>query len=55
MGAEWRVLMFFRRQPSDSKGRGERTRLYSVDLTGYNLREVVTPGDASDGESSLLQ
>ena len=51
-----RVLMFFRQQPSDSKGRGGRTRLYSVDLTGYNLREVVTPSDASDPAwSSLLQ
>ena len=51
-----RVLMFFRQQPSDSKERGGRTRLYSVDLTGYNLREVVTPGDASDPAwSSLLQ
>ena len=51
-----RVLMFFRQQPSNSKGGGGRTRLYSVDLTGYNLREVVTPGDASDPAwSSLLQ
>ncbi len=51
-----RVLMFFRQQPSDQQGRGGRTRLYSVDLTGYNLREVVTPGDASDPAwSSLLQ
>jgi TolB protein len=51
-----RVLMFFRQQPSDSKGRGGRTRLYSVDLTGHNLREVITPGDASDPAwSSLLQ
>lgn len=51
-----RVLMFFRQQPSDSKGRGGRTRLYSVDLTGHNLREVVTPSDASDPAwSSLLQ
>ena len=51
-----RVLMFFRQQPSDAKGGGGRTRLYSVDLTGYNLREVVTPGDASDPAwSSLLR
>jgi TolB protein len=51
-----RVLMFFRQKPSDSKGRGGRTRLYSVDLTGHNLREVITPGDASDPAwSSLLQ
>jgi TolB protein len=51
-----RVLMFFRQRPTDSKGRGGRTRLFSVDLTGYNLREVITPGDASDPAwSSLLQ
>ncbi len=43
-----RVLMFFRQTPNDEKGRGGSARLYSVDLTGYNLREVVTPGDASD-------
>lgn len=45
-----RVLMFFRQEPGE-KG---RTRLYSVDLTGYNLREVVTPGDASDPAWSPL-
>jgi TolB protein len=37
-----RVLMFFRQE------RGGHTRLYSVDLTGSNLREVVTPLEASD-------
>ena len=51
-----RVLMFFRQERSDAKGHGGKTRLFSVDLTGYNLREVVTPGDASDPAwSSLLQ
>jgi len=51
-----RVLMFFRQERSDTKGRGGRTRLFSVDLTGYNMREVVTPSDASDPAwSSLLQ
>ena len=51
-----RVLMFFRQEPSDAQGGGGRTRLFTVDLTGYNLREVVTPGDASDPAwSSLLQ
>ncbi len=43
-----RVLMFFRQVPGDSKGRGGSTRLWSIDLTGYNQRQVITPVDASD-------
>lgn len=41
-----RVLMFFRQSK-----RGEMVtdpRLYSIDLTGYNEREVITPVGASD-------
>ena len=38
-----RVLMFFR-EPSPGAG----PSLWSVDLTGRNLRRVRTPGDASD-------
>ena len=49
-----RVLMFFREAPTDKLGRGGATRVYSIDLTGYNLREVVTPGDASDPAWSPL-
>lgn len=49
-----RVLMFFRETPSDAQGKGGTSRLYSVDLTGYNLREVVTSGDASDPAWSPL-
>jgi TolB protein len=49
-----RVLMFFRETPSDSKGKGGSSRLYTVDLTGFNLREVVTSGDASDPAWSPL-
>jgi TolB protein len=49
-----RVLMFFRQTQSDSKGRGGSTRLYSVDLTGANEREVVTTQDASDPAWSPL-
>jgi TolB protein len=49
-----RVLMFFRETPTDAKGRGGSSRLYSVDLTGHNLREVVTGGDASDPAWSPL-
>ena len=43
-----RVLMFFRQKPSTADGRGGRSRLYSIDLTGHNEREIVTPIDASD-------
>jgi TolB protein len=43
-----RVLMFFRQQP------GGATRLYSIDLTGYNERPVPTPTDASDPAWSPL-
>jgi TolB protein len=49
-----RVLMFFRQDPSDVRGGGGRTRLYSVDLTGHNEREIVTPTDASDPAWSPL-
>ncbi len=57
-GPSWapngRVLIFFREQPADSKGNGSNSRLYTIDLTGYNEREVVTPLDASDPAWSPL-
>lgn len=49
-----RVLMFFRQFPSDQYGRGGSTRVFSIDLTGHNEREVVTPVDASDPAWSPL-
>jgi TolB protein len=49
-----RVLMFFRQEPANADGSGGRTRLWSVDLTGYNERELVTPIDASDPAWSPL-
>jgi TolB protein len=49
-----RVLMYFSQQPSDSKGGGGQTRLHTIDLTGYNEREVVTPQDGSDPAWSPL-
>ena len=49
-----RVLMFFRQEPTDSKGRGGRSRVFSIDLTGYNEREILTPLDASDPAWSPL-
>jgi TolB protein len=49
-----RVLMFFRQAPTDAQGQGGTARLYSVDLTGQYLREVITPLDASDPAWSPL-
>jgi TolB protein len=49
-----RVLMYFRQSPSDSRGYGGSVRLYSIDLTGSNQREVTTPQDASDPAWSPL-
>ncbi len=43
-----RVIIFNRQE------RGGKSRLYSVDITGYNLREVLTPIDASDPAWSPL-
>jgi TolB protein len=51
-----RVLMYFKQTPSNASGSGDSTRLYSIDLTGGNEREVVTPQDGSDPAwSPLLQ
>ncbi len=48
-----RVLMFFREQRGGG-GRNGRVRLVSVDITGRNEREIVTPTDASDPAWSPL-
>ncbi len=42
-----RVLMFFRKKRTDRSGGGGESFIFSVDLTGHNLRRVVTPGEAS--------
>lgn len=48
-----RVIMFMRQTPS-SAGRAGTSKLWSVDVTGYNLRQMVTPVDASDPAWSPL-
>lgn len=50
-----RVIMYTRQEPT-FPGRPRISRLYSIDLTGYNEREVTTPLGASDPAwSPLLQ
>ena len=58
-GPSWapngRVLMFFRQSRRTASGKGGAPRLYSIDLTGYNEREIVTPQDGSDPAWSPLK
>ena len=49
-----RVLMYFSQGPTNSAGQGGSPHLYSIDLTGYNQREVATPTAASDPAWSPL-
>jgi TolB protein len=49
-----RVVMYFRQGPSDARGVGGGARLFSIDLTGYNEREILTPADGSDPAWSPL-
>lgn len=49
-----RVLMFFRQIPGKNDGTGDKVSLWSIDLTGYNEREVISPRDGSDPAWSPL-
>jgi TolB protein len=50
-----RVLMFYREsQARDARGSGYSSRLASIDIAGFNERQVVTPTDASDPSWSNL-
>jgi len=50
-----RVLVFYRETKAGSKGEGFSATLWSIDITGYNERKLLTKTDASDPSwSSLL-
>lgn len=49
-----RVLMFFKERPAGAGGKQRQAKLYSIDLTGFNERQVLTPTDASDPAWSPL-
>lgn len=55
-GPSWapngRYLTYFKELPSGKGGRSSKS--YMIDLTGYNEREIGTPGDASDPAWSPL-
>ena len=48
-----RVLMYFRQDRGSSRSNAP-VKLYTIDLTGYNERMIVTPADASDPAWSPL-
>lgn len=49
-----RVVAFYRQNPGESSNHGGIDKLYSIDLTGYNERQLVTPLDGSDPAWSPL-
>jgi TolB protein len=50
-----RVLVFYRETKTDNEGKGFSAKLWSIDLTGYNERQIKTETDGSDPSwSSLL-
>ena len=49
-----RVLVYFKETRRDSAGRGGGAKLYTIDLTGYNEQQIITPLDASDPAWSPL-
>ena len=42
------VFNIFRQMEPTANGVTRSVKLFSIDLTGYNEREIVTPLDASD-------
>ena len=49
-----RVLIFFRQKEPTANGVTRSVKLFSIDLTGYNEREIITPLEAYDPAWSQL-
>jgi len=49
-----RYLMYFMEERTSSDGSGGNSSLYSIDLTGYNERKIITPLGGSDPAWSPL-
>jgi len=49
-----RYLMYFKEERSSADGNGGESSLYSIDLTGYNERKIITPLGGSDPAWSPL-
>src|SRR5690606_25587042 len=43
-----RVLAYFKEMPTGPRGEGRTAKIYTIDITGYNERELPTPGNGSD-------
>lgn len=49
-----RVLAYFKERPVGSRGEMRQTKVYTIDITGYNERWLQTPMDGSDPAWSPL-
>ena len=49
-----RFLMYFKEERTAEDGSGGESSLYSIDLTGFNERKVITPLGGSDPAWSPL-
>ena len=57
-GASWspngRYLLYYKTERTNDDGSGGESSLYSIDLTGYNERKIITPLGASQPDWSSL-
>ena len=49
-----RFLLYFKEERTDSDGSGGESNLYSIDITGFNERKIITPLGGSDPAWSPL-